>query len=72
MYKTALVLCLHAMNRGQAEVSRGREMSATARSGEPLRGQGIGPALLSLYLAGLVVIEFLLVTFGNKTILHSC
>lgn len=39
---------------------------------EPLRQFGIGPALLSAYALGLVMLQFVLVSLGSKSSLGSC
>ena len=38
---------------------------------EPLREHGIGPVLLMVYLSGLIGMQFLLVSLGQKSVL-SC
>lgn len=39
---------------------------------EPLRQVGMGPALLAAYVLLLAVLQFTLVTLGNKPFLGSC
>jgi hypothetical protein len=39
---------------------------------DPLRQHGVGPVLLAVYLFGLVILQFLLVSLGTKSALRSC
>lgn len=39
---------------------------------EPLRQVGMGPALLAAYVLLLAVLQFTLVTLGNRPFLGSC
>jgi hypothetical protein len=39
---------------------------------DPLRQCGMGPTLLTFYLFGLVILQFVLVSLGTKSSLRSC
>jgi hypothetical protein len=39
---------------------------------DPLRQYGVGPALLAVYVFGLVILQFILVSLGAKSPLGSC
>jgi hypothetical protein len=49
------------MNRGRTDALRVKEPAS-----EPLRSFGTGPSLLVLYLAGLILIQLLLVGVGRR------